>query len=159
MQLSSPTSYIRMASYLRALFLLLYMYTDVNATWWGDSLPQFCTGSCPVLYSCVDTIREQQLKRARNSGTSTCAILILISLLRLLLYTSMHKELWYCSEIPEIPVTFRKCTVLQTKRVHFRNFWFQLLNPLFRTQIIIEASKKPLWRSFLKICFSPIYNP
>jgi len=31
-------------------------------------------------------------------------------------------------------------TVLQTKRVHFRKFWFQLLNPLFHTQIIIKAS-------------------
>ena len=34
-------------------------------------------------------------------------------------------------------------TVLQTKRsrVHFRKFRFQLLNPLFHTQIIIKASK------------------
>ena len=33
-------------------------------------------------------------------------------------------------------------TVLQTKRIHFWKFWFQLLNPLFHTQII-KASKNP----------------
>jgi len=32
-------------------------------------------------------------------------------------------------------------TVLQTKRVHFQKFWFQLLYPLFHTQIIIKTSK------------------
>jgi len=46
-------------------------------------------------------------------------------------------------------------TVLQAKRVHFRKFWFQLLNPLFHTQIIIKNIKELFWISFLEICCSP----
>ena len=44
-------------------------------------------------------------------------------------------------------------TVLQTKRVHFLKFWFQLLNPFFHTQIIIKASKNSFGEVFSKFVF------